>query len=253
MISSAILSKYRIQEFIQFISNVLMIVKQHGPDKLKIRPLYTVLLQNYESLQAAYKQDTNSEITPQLARLDVRRDQAIICLRQVCEGYIHHHNEKLKAAATKIIACIDKYGNRLYSLNYSAETAALKHLARDLQTNPECISALQDMHMEDVVNEMHVANTKFEKLFIQRLGAFSQYETKSTKEVIQLTSEAYRTLLQHVDAHATLAPSEEYNSLISHMNENIEHFNQVVERRKRGGEPEEMDTTSDESVDASTL
>jgi len=253
MIRSAILSKYRIQEFIQFISNMLMIVKQHGPDKLKIKALYTVLYQHHEKLQEAYKQDTISDITPQLAHLDIRRDQAIICLRQICDGYTHHHNEKLKTAGKKIVECIDKYGSRLYSLNYGAETAALKHLARDLQTNPECISALQEMHMEDVVNEMHMANTKFEKLFIQRLGEFSQYETKSTKELIQLTSEAYRTLVQHVDAHATLALSEEFTSLISHMNENIEHFNQVVERRKRGGEPEEMDATSDESVDASTL
>ena len=249
MINSALLSKYRIKEFIQFISNILLIVKQHGPDKLKVKALYMVLLQNHESLQKAYKQEANNEITSQLARLDEQRDQAIICLRQVCDGYTHHPNKKLKAAGEKIVACIDKYGSKLYHLNYSAETAALKKLAHDLQTNPECINALQAMHMEDVVNEMNTANVKFEKLFVDRLGEFSQDETKSTRALIQLTTDAYKTLMQHVDAHTTLAPSEEYTSLANHINENIEHFNQVVARRKHGGEAEEADPTSDEAVE----
>jgi hypothetical protein len=250
MINSALLGRFRISEFIQFMSNVLMIVKQHGPDKLKLRALYLSLLQNYESLQEAYKRGTNSGITPQLTRLDERRDQAIICLRQIAEGYTHHFNDKLKTAGEQILACIDKYGNRLYSLNYNAETAALTKLGWELKINPEYIAAIQALHLEEVVKEMEVANTKFEKLFVQRLGAFSQDEAKTSKELIQLTTEAYRTLMQHVDAHVTLAPSEEYFSLINHINENIEHFNLIVERRKSGGEATEVDAIADGEMDA---
>jgi hypothetical protein len=245
MIKTSILAKYRIQEFIQFISNVLMIVKQHGPDKLKLKALYLSLLQNYGSLHAVYKRDADSELTPQLARLDERRDQAIICLRQIAEGYTHHFNGKQKAAGEQILACIDKYGNRLYSLNYSAETAALKKLGQELLTNPAYTNAIEEMQVTGVVKEMEIANSKFEKLFVQRLGAFSQDEAKTSKELIQLTTEAYRTLVQHMDAHVTLAPSEEYFSLINHINENIEHFNLIVERRKSEGEVAEVDTAED--------
>jgi hypothetical protein len=149
-----------------------------------------------------------------------------------------------------VVACIDKYGNRLYSLNYGAETATLKKLGQELLTNPEYINAIQEMQVTEVVKEMEVANTKFEKLFVQRLGAFSQDATKTSKELIQLTTEAYRTLVQHVDAHVTLAPSEEYISLINHMNENIEHFNLIVERRKSGAELEEVDAMADGEIDA---
>ena len=37
MINNALFKKYRTNEFIQFISNTLMIIKEHGADKLKIK------------------------------------------------------------------------------------------------------------------------------------------------------------------------------------------------------------------------
>ena len=253
MIKTALFSRYRIKEFIQFINNTLLIVKKHGPDKLRVKALYLALLQNHESLKKIYKQDAMNEITPQLVRLDEKRDRAIVCLRQVCEGYTNHPNEKQKAAGQKILDCIDKYGSKLYNLNYSAETAALHQLAHDFQTDPECVSALQTLHMEEVVNAMNAANKKFEKLFVDRLEIFSAEQAKSTRDLLQLSAEAYKTLMQHLEAHATLAPSAEYTSIINHINENIEHFNQMVEKRKSGLEPEEAAPMDDEAVDTPSM
>ena len=250
MIHTALFKNYRIQEFLQFITNILLIVKRHDPAKLKIAPYFTTLTQHHESLVAAYKQDTLSEVTPQLAQLDAKRDEAIVCLRQVCEGYMRHPDERLRIAGKTIVECIDKYGSKLYHLNYGAETAALKNLVRDLQTNDACIIALKDLHMEALVQQMHETNLKFEDLFIERLVEFSQYEGKTTRELTQLTTEAYRTLVQYIDAHALLTPSEKYTSLIKLMNENIDHYNQVVEKRKSTGEPEEVDMIADEPGEA---
>lgn len=253
MIKSARFNYFRLREFKQFISNILMIVKEHGPDKLKIKAYYQVLLNNYESLREAHEQDNHNAATPQLAALDDRRDQAIISLRTICDGYTYHYQEKKKAAGMKVVDCIDKYGSKLYSLNYSAETDALKGLTHELLSNPECISALQEIHVEDLVKEIETANTKFEKLFVQRLRSFSEDEARTTTELKQLSVAAYTTLMQHIDAHATLAPTEEYTSLIRHINENVEHFNLMVERRKSGGEAAEMDTLPDASLDESAV
>lgn len=250
MINAALLNRYRLQEFIQFVSNTLMIAKQHGPEKMKVKVPYQTLQQQHYRLQTAYKQTANSDITPLLANLDTRRDQAIICLRRLCEGYTYHAQEKKKAAAATVLTCIDKYGNKIYQLNYSAETAALKNLVRDLRTDTECVAALQVLGLEEVANEISNANVKFEKLFIQRLQEFSQDELAGTRTLSQQTTEAYKTLVQHIEAHATLAPSSEYTLFVNHLNENIEHFNQIVQRRKRSGEatPEEENTASDETV-----
>ena len=250
MVTSASLTNFRIKEFIQFIRNTQMIVSQHGADKLKIKAQYNALNQAHKQLEQAYKQDTNNDITAQLAHLDDQRDQALICLRQISEGYTHHHAPTLKAAGTKIVECISKYGNRLYSLNYSAETAALKNITRDLQTIPECVSAIQALGLKEVVQEMKRTNLAFETLFIQRLKTLSQFDAKSNKERMQLTSEAYRTLVKHLEAHATLTPSDLYTSLINHMNENVDHFNHIVERRKMADEPEAVEPEVETSENA---
>lgn len=233
MIHPASLSSYRVNDFIQFISNMLMIVKQHNPEKLQIRGIYEELLQYQSELQEYYKYDNHSGITPQLSRIDAQRDQAIICLRQIGQGYTYHHQDKLKEAGQILVDCIDKYGSQLYRLNYNAETAALKNLARDLQTQPDLKHAIELMHLEDVLNEMNQANLKFEKMFIKRLKESSQVAPKSYKQHHEIISEAYQKLVKHISAHATLSPSEQFNSLIRHMNENIEHFNQLRERRKQ--------------------
>ena len=167
--------------------------------------------------------------------LDEQRDALIICLRQVCEGYQHHHKEEVRTAAKEVLACIDKYGTKLYNLSYTEETAALKNLVRDLKTITSFAEAIILLHMEDVLDEMDRFNAKFEKLFVKRLEEFSRNQTKSTREMISIITESYRILVQHTTANATLTPSDDYDSLISHINENIEHFNQRVERRRNNG------------------
>ena len=253
MINTPLFKNYRIQEFIQFITNILIIVQRHDAARLKIEEVVSTLSQHHEMLKAAYKKDTLSKVTPQLAQLDAVRDQAIVCLRQVCEGYINYPDEKLSAAGKKIVKCIDKYGTRLYKLNYGAETAALKNLVYDLQTDAGCIQALKALHMEALVQQMHTTNLKFEDLFIERLEEYSEYKGKTTRELTQLTMEAYRTLVQYIEANALLAPSQKYTSLIKHLNENINHYNLVVEKRKRTGETGEADMIANEPTDASVV
>jgi hypothetical protein len=225
-------------------------VQRHDVAKLKIEALVIGLSQPHEMLRTAYKKDTLSEITPQLAQLDAIRDRAILCLRQVCKGYVNYPDEKLSAAGKKIVECIDKYGSKLYRLNYGAETAALNNLAIDLQTDAECIKALKALHMEALVQQMQATNLAFQDLFIERLEEYSEYEGKTTRELTQHTTEAYKTLVQYIEANALLAPSRKYTSLINLMNENIEHYNQVAERRKSVGEVTEEDTIT--GADAET-
>ncbi|MGD1892179.1 MAG: DUF6261 family protein [Cyclobacteriaceae bacterium] len=250
MIKAASFKNYRIQEFIQFISNTLKIVQRHDPAKLKIEAWVSELTQQHGQLEAAFKQDTFSDITPQLTQLDDERDQAIVCLRKLSEGYTYYPDETLSAAGKKVMECIDKYGNKLYSLNYGAETATLKNLARDLQTDAECVAALKALRLEALVQQMNATNLKFEDLFIERLEESVQYDGKTTKELTQLTTEAYRILVQYISAHALLTPSDKYSSLINLINENIEHYNQLVERRKSSSEAEADTTAESETTPA---
>ena len=249
MITTALLTRYRIKEFIQFVYNSVIIVSQHNPNQLSVKKQYTALTQIHRQLEQAYKRDTGKTATPQLAQLDAARDQAIVCLRMISEGYTRHYDPTLNAAGQQVLACIDKYGSRLHSLNYSAETAVLKNVVRDLQTIPACAQAIQALHLEPLVAEMKRLNLAFEQRFVDRLEIISRSESRSMRELVQQTTEAYRTLVKHLEAHATLNPSVEYTLFINHFNENIEHFNQVVERRRAASTPaDNREVPSDEEV-----
>ena len=232
MITTAYLFRYRIKEFVQFIRNTLMIVGQHSPDKLQIKPQYQALNKLHQQLEMAYLPHNTSAMNAQLAQLDATRDRAIVCLRMLSDGYSRHPSPALSEAGQLLLATIDKYGSRLYDLNYSAETAALKKLVYDLQQTPDGVQAVQTLQLEDVVSEIKRVNQEFERQFVRHLEAASQDEGPSVRELVQRTAEAYRTLLKFVEAHATLTPSSEYTLFAHHLNENIEHFNQIVDRRR---------------------
>lgn len=251
MITPAQLTRYRIKEFIQFIRNSLLIVSQHNPEQLKVKAQYAALSRSQQQLELAYKQDREDETAQDLVQMDATRDRTIVCLRMISEGYTRHFNAPLSAAGQTVLDCIDKYGPRLYSLNYSAETAALKNIVRDLQTIPACVQAIQALHLEALVGEMKRSNLAFEKQFIEHMEASSRTNTETMRELVQGTTEAYRTLAKHLEAHATLTPSAEYTLFINHFNENTEHFNQVVDRRKATPEAVSTEAASDEPVEAS--
>ncbi len=236
MITTAYLFRYRIKEFIQFMRNALMIVSQHGPDQLRVKAQYQALNKLYQQLERAYKQNTDNALTQELSQLDTARDQAIVCLRMLSEGHTRHPNRAHREAGQQVLDCIDKYGSRLYDLNYSAETTALKKVVQDLQADPTCAAAVQQLHLEAVVAEIKRTNQEFERQFVRHLEASGQTGEPRVRELVQQTADAYRTLVEHVGAHALLTPSAEYTLFSHHLNENVEHFNQIVERRKQARE-----------------
>jgi hypothetical protein len=248
MITSARLARYRIKEFIQFVRNSLLIVSQHSPEQLQVKTQYSALTQVQRQLEQTYKQDRDDEMTQQLMQLDATRDRAIVCLRMISEGYTRHFDTVLSTAGQTVLDCIDKYGERLYRLNYSAETAALKNVVRDLQTLPACIQAIQVLRLGEIVKEMKRANLAFEKQFIEHLEASSRANSETMRELVQGTTEAYRTLVKHLEAHAILTPSTTYTLFINHFNENVEHFNQMVAQRKPAAENDVPESASDEVV-----
>lgn len=236
MIATANIFNYRIKEFLQFMRNALMIASQHGPDKLQVKAQYQALNKLYQQLERTYKQNDEDALNQELTQLDAARDQAIVCLRMLSEGYTRHHSDAHRRAGQRVLDCIDKYGSRLYNLNHSAETATLKKIVHDLQADPASTKALQLLNLEATVAEIKRTNQDFERKFVRQLEAASQAEGRRVRDLVQHTADAYRTLVDHVQARALLSPSAEYTLFGHHFSENVEHFNQIVARRKQTAE-----------------
>jgi len=236
MINTAFLTVYRLQEVIQFMKNVRIILKKFDLEKLKLKELFGSFEEKFELLNRAYGTGSTSELTPQLKELDIRRDQAIICLRMMADAFTHHFEENLRDQGRRILNCIDNYGTKLYSLNYSAETAVLNKLYEDFTTTDENSKAIKELKLDAVLQEMNEANQLFEQLFVTRLEETSQDNFRPAKELNKEVIEIYKEMVKLIDAYATIANNKNYGTIIDHLNENIEHFNNIVERRKSTGE-----------------
>lgn len=236
MITTAYLFRYRIKEFIQFMRNALMITNQHGPSPLRVKAQYQALNKCYQQLESSYQQNTDNSLSQELVQLDTARDQAIVCLRMLSEGYTRHPGKAQREAGQRVLEGIDKYGSRLYDLNYGAETAALKKVVNDMQSDPTGAAAIRQLHLEAVVAEIKRTNQEFERQFVRHLEATSQSDGPRMRELVQQTADAYRTMVDHLQAHALLTPSTEYTLFGHHFNENVEHYNQIVDRRKQTAE-----------------
>ena len=241
---------YRLQEVIRFLSNVLASTDEHGTQKLKLKEIYQVLSDQVSALKENYMLDVNN-LTPQLEALDLERDQAIICLRKIVEGYTHHPQPELSEAGIKILECIDKYGSNIYRLNYSAETTVLEGLVRDLRQSQPLADAVKKMHMEEVVAVIEKANLEFDQLHVQRLKEYSRVEISKNQELVKSAVDSCKRLFQLTEAHAILQPSELYDSFINHLNETISHFNDLVERRKKVGHGKDAVLVEDNDEESS--
>ncbi len=246
MLKNPHLRWYRINEIIHFFSKVLTILKQYDPEKMKIKEVYDLMAQNLDSLKASYKQDKEITSSNALKVLDKIRDKAIISLRMVAYGYSLHHLEKLRVAGQSILDCIDKYGSKIYSLNYGAETTVLEKIGSELQSQPQLFRYVKTLHLEELLIDLVKSNEEFDKIFDKRLDERSKFNEYSTTEWINVNTTSYRQLIQHLIALSTLNPAEEFVVLFNHLNEIIDHYNDIVERRKSSNQSvNEVEVASD--------
>lgn len=232
MILTPFFNRFRTSEFIQFFSDTATICSQSNPKRLNIEVQFNEFNRQQKSLEESFKQNRKSEITTQLAKLDERRDRALVCISAIADGYLSHFNPREQEAAQKISDCISKYGSKLYTLNYQAETSVLTSLGKDLKS--ELSEPVKLLHLNEVVDEMNAANTEFNEKFIDRIDETSMDDSESTTNLINPTLEKYKVLCKHIVAHATISPSEQYTNLIKRLNTLIGRYNSTMALRNNG-------------------
>lgn len=114
-------------------------------------------------------------------------------------------------------------------MNYSAETSVISNLSTELTgTLP---TQLKILDIKDVAEEMTEANNSFNQKFLERIEESANDASQSSGELIKVTTQKYRELCKHIEAHATITPSDAYNNLISNLNSLIERYNSTMALR----------------------
>jgi hypothetical protein len=239
--------KLRIAESTQFFGDVLNICKQSNPAELNIKTQWSELETSYKTLNERFKKTPASLKTAELATLDERRDNAIVCLRKLADGYTNHHDGAKKQAGKQLLIAIDKYGKSISRMNYPAETSVLDNLVVDLKNEPDNAAAIKLTGLADTVAEIKSANDLFNQTYLERVGEAAEKDLNAAGEVVQECRLKYNALIKHIEAHATIHPSEAYDALIRQLNNLIDKFNTMLAQRgnRDHGEGEDMSPSAD--------
>jgi hypothetical protein len=165
MIEKLKTGRLRLSESVQFYSDALTVCKNVNPAELNIQKPWSALDSSFALLNQSFKKDQASLLTGDLIAQDLRRDDAIICLRKLADSYTNHHDAAKQKAGNQLLMVIDKYGSGISRMNYQAETSVLEKLVADLQGNASYAAAVKLLGVDDTVAELKAANELFNKTY----------------------------------------------------------------------------------------
>jgi len=222
--------KLRISEGTQFFGDVISVCEKANPAELNIQTQWSDLSKSYKLLTDSFKKVPSSMLTAELAAVDEVRDQAIICLRKLANGFTNHFDQAKAQAGKLLLSAIDKYGKRINKMNYQAETSVLDNLVTDLKQDDHA-KALKLLGLDDLLVELSNSNREFNAIYLQRVEEAAAKDLDAAGELIQNCRLKYKELVKHIEANAIVNASEAYDTLIKRLNSLIEKFNLLLAQR----------------------
>lgn len=221
--------KLRNSEFLQFLVDVLSLCNNIGIEAKKLTAVILALQKDTTEFDECFKLTAGSSISEELIELDSRRDYCIIGIRQCLVGYCNHFSPEIKKASEELLMSMDKYGKKIYNLNYPSETSTINSLLDDWKNNPHLAAGIAILKLEDWTKELQTANTIFNERYLLRVN-----EKASAPQVKAFTTRkkaiaSFNNLVKHIEAHATLAEDQTYNGLINNLNTLISKYNAIAD------------------------
>jgi hypothetical protein len=143
-------------------------------------------------------------------------------------------------AANLLSSSLTTYGSGLSRMNYQAETSTIASIIQKWEDDASLVAALTTLALTAWTGELKVANALFEERYIARLKDDADSPEEKTIELRKQIILSYRTLLAHLQAHATLSVDNSYNAVVQQINQLIEQYNKLVANRGNSKEEETL-------------
>jgi Family of unknown function (DUF6261) len=240
MITTANLEKYRNGDFIQFVNNVLQIVPEPVAAQLLVASQRATLNTLSTQFNDAFQPLIGNELTPEIANLDVKRDDCVTGIKLFLEAHLVHYQENKRNSAFILLDVMQSYGDRIHKLRYQLETATIDALIHNWESNHP--THLQTLNLIDWKNQLKQYNQDFNNLYINRTLQLAEVENGVMVALRTDATTAYRTLKSHIEAHALINPSDTYNQVMAQMSTLVEQYNTAVNNytsQEESGVPDE--------------
>lgn len=231
MIKTINFSHLRNNELLQFLNDIAARCDKFDIDALKLAATLLLLKDEIKALEESFAKEKSSELTKVLEQIDSNRDDDLVGIKTVCEGFAYSREEGLSDAANLILKSINKHGTLLHRLNYHAETSVIDAIWADWQEE-KYQKALQKLHLQKWSVMLDKENNSFKDHHQERVDDKMESESASFTQLRKPAIDAYSSLCDQIFAHSILNNNQEYTDLTKAINIIIEEYNMILERRK---------------------
>lgn len=225
-------SKFKNAEFIQYCDNSLTIFRAHDTAGLNIAPQVTTFEELFRTLEQLFLLDQGNVITEELEDLDDERDDCLIGININVDSYEKHFEEAKRQAGILLRNLLDKYGRDLYKRSYPEETAGIRSMVNELETNASLTTAASTLHLTDWFAKLKAVNDLFDEKYLKRNKAYADAPKAKFADVRKETEAAFGQVQKHLSAHAILNAGPGYDSLINELDQLTQTYDQAINIRK---------------------
>ena len=218
-----------------FITDTVGLATADAKVKTKVTAELTALQTALKAEDDALALSKANLLSGEIKTLDAERDKHYKALRKAIKFFLSHPDAELVKAAQRLERLLKDY-NIDPKMQLDRETGLLLNLIGDLETKSAAdVTALA---LTPVVQAMKQANDKLREVTRARANDRAVQIVGQLKQAQHASDEAYRTLVQKVNALAVVEGEADYADFISKMNEQVKHYKQEVlpkAKKKDGG------------------
>ena len=240
------LTKLRLMNFYQVMTNVQLFLSQEDLETLKLKDAAKVFDEKYKAFDAAVQPMRGDVDTKELNKLDERRDKALIGLYGHVRVFTGFPEEAKATAAQQLQAILLKYDKAPQTKPLREETAIVSNVVSDLEV-ADAKAKLTLIGADKWLDELKDANKKFEAAYNARTQRNMDLVGQTKEKRIALDGE-YRHLAHTINALATLGGEAPYKRLMSSINADIQQAllaERPETKKKEPKEPKEPKTPKD--------
>ena len=218
-----------------FITDTVGLATADAKVKTKVTAELTALQTALKAEDDALALSKANLLSKEIKAIDAERDKHYKALRKAITFFLNHPDAELVKAAARLEQLLKDY-NINPAMQLDRETGLLLNLISDLETKSAAdVTALA---LTPVVQAMKQANDKLREVTRARANDRAVQIVGQLKQAQHASAEAYRALVQKVNALAVVEGEADYADFISKMNEQVKHYKQEVlpkAKKKDGG------------------
>ena len=217
-----------------FITDTVGLATADAKVKTKVTAELTALQTALKAEDDALALSKANLLSKEIKAVDAERDKHYKALRKAITFFLNHPDAELVKAAARLEQLLKDY-NINPAMQLDRETGLLLNLIGDLETKSAAdVTALA---LTPVVQAMKQANDKLREVTRARANDRAVQIVGQLKQAQHASDEAYRTLVQKVNALAVVEGEADYADFISKMNEQVKHYKQeVLPKAKKKGD-----------------